>query len=421
MHTRNESPLFAPTAQRACGTSRPASQWVLQSKPLVRLMEAHNGLTGLIVENIGIDQQGVRREFDGIWGSSLTESTAKGKPDIEAVDVTARTQTLHDLLEVTSKPIVYDADTGGRPEHLQFTIRTLERLGVSAAVIEDKIGLKKNSLFGNDVPQVQDSIENFCAKIQAGKKLLIVADYDCDGATACAVGIRGLRAFGAAVNYLVPNRFEYGYGLTPEIVRLAHDRFRPEILITVDNGIASLDGDAEANRLGMQTLITDHHLPGPRLPEATCIINPNLPGCGFPSKNLAGVGVMFYLLLALRAELRMELADAPDTTEVRLVTEATLAGRIGDLEERSRIGLVGERDDGMRRIARAQSDRLPNHCRRLHGPRLAAAQPGLVERADSSRSLRRRLDQYGRRKAALRCFAMPQQQAIPTGCAGGSG
>lgn len=150
---------------------------LLQAKPLVRLMEAHNGLTGLIVEHIGIDQLGARREFDGMWGSSLTESTAKGKPDIEAVDVTARTQTLHDLLEVTSKPIVYDADTGGKPEHLQFTIRTLERLGVSAAVIEDKIGLKKNSLFGNDVPQLQDSIENFCAKIQAGKKAQVTDDF----------------------------------------------------------------------------------------------------------------------------------------------------------------------------------------------------------------------------------------------------
>ncbi len=140
--------------------------------------------------------------------------------------------------------------------------------------------------------------------IAARKKLLIVADYDADGATACAVGLRALRAFGAPVEFLVPNRFEYGYGLSPEIVRLAHARFRPDILITVDNGITSLDGVAEANRLGMATLITDHHLPGERLPDATCIINPNQPGCAFPSKNLAGVGVMFYLMLALRAELR---------------------------------------------------------------------------------------------------------------------
>ena len=157
--------------------------------------------------------------------------------------------------------------------------------------------------------------------IAARKQLLIVADYDADGATACAVGMRGLRAFGAAVDYLVPNRFEYGYGLTPEIVRLAHERFRPDILITVDNGIASLDGVAEANRLGMATLITDHHLPGLRLPDAACIINPNQPGCGFPSKHLAGVGVMFYLLLALRAELRERGAFGPGRKE-----EPNLAG-----------------------------------------------------------------------------------------------
>jgi single-stranded-DNA-specific exonuclease len=140
--------------------------------------------------------------------------------------------------------------------------------------------------------------------IAAKKKLLIVGDYDADGATATAVGMRALRAFGADVGYLVPNRFEYGYGLSPEIVRLAHTQSRPDILITVDNGIASIDGVAEANRLGMEVLITDHHLPGETLPDAACIINPNQPGCGFPSKNLAGVGVMFYLMLALRAELR---------------------------------------------------------------------------------------------------------------------
>ena len=140
--------------------------------------------------------------------------------------------------------------------------------------------------------------------IASHRKLLIVADYDADGATACAVGMRALRAFGAAVGYLVPNRFEYGYGLSPEIVRLAHAQSRPDILITVDNGIASFEGVTEANRLGMEVLITDHHLPAERLPEAACIINPNQPGCTFPSKHLAGVGVMFYLMLALRAELR---------------------------------------------------------------------------------------------------------------------
>jgi len=140
--------------------------------------------------------------------------------------------------------------------------------------------------------------------IAARRKLLIVADYDADGATACALGTRALRGFGAGVDYLVPNRFEYGYGLTPEIARLARERCRPDYLITVDNGISSVEGVAEANRLGMKVLITDHHLAGSRLPEAACIVNPNQPGCAFPSKHLAGVGVMFYLMLALRAELR---------------------------------------------------------------------------------------------------------------------
>ena len=139
--------------------------------------------------------------------------------------------------------------------------------------------------------------------IAAQRKIMIVADYDADGATACAVALRGLRTFGARVDFIVPNRFEYGYGLTPEIVRLAAQS-SPDILLTVDNGIASVEGVAEANRLGMQVLITDHHLPGDVMPDALCIVNPNQPGCDFSSKNLAGVGVIFYVLLALRAELR---------------------------------------------------------------------------------------------------------------------
>lgn len=150
---------------------------LLNAKPWLRFIEAHNGLTGLIIENIGIDTERGRKEFDGMWASSLTESTAKGKPDIEAVDVTARTQTLHDILEVTTKPIIYDADTGGKVEHFEFTVRTLERLGVSAAIIEDKVGLKKNSLLGNEVSQKQDSIENFCAKLRAGKAAQVTDDF----------------------------------------------------------------------------------------------------------------------------------------------------------------------------------------------------------------------------------------------------
>lgn len=140
--------------------------------------------------------------------------------------------------------------------------------------------------------------------IEAQKRLLIIADYDSDGATACAVGLRILREFGAVVDFLVPNRFEYGYGLTPEIVQLAHTTRQPDIIITVDNGIASIEGVQAAKALGMQVLITDHHLPGDELPDATAIINPNQPGCPFPSKNIAGVGVIFYLMMALRSEFR---------------------------------------------------------------------------------------------------------------------
>jgi phosphoenolpyruvate phosphomutase len=180
-YTRGISSTQLNEALKELGTTpdirRNKLRRLLDAKPMVRLIEAHNGLTGLIVENIGVDTDQGRREFDGMWASSLTESTAKGKPDIEAVDVTSRTNTLHDILEVTSKPIVYDADTGGKTEHFEFTVRTLERLGVSAAVIEDKIGLKKNSLFGTDVPQTQDTIEDFCAKIRAGKATQITDDF----------------------------------------------------------------------------------------------------------------------------------------------------------------------------------------------------------------------------------------------------
>jgi len=143
---------------------------LLRVKPLVRFLDIHNALSGLIIEHTSIDTPEGRREFDGMWGSSLTDSTAKGKPDIEAVDVSARMMTLNEVLEVTTKPVIYDGDTGGQPEHFVFTVRTLERLGVSAVIIEDKTGLKKNSLFGTDVPQTQDSIESFCHKIKVGKK-----------------------------------------------------------------------------------------------------------------------------------------------------------------------------------------------------------------------------------------------------------
>ena len=150
---------------------------LINSKEIVRILESHSGLTGLIIENTIIDCDGVPKQFDGMWSSSLTDSTSRGKPDIEAVDITTRLQGLNDMLEVTTKPVIYDADTGGILEHFVFTVRTLERHGVSAVIIEDKTGLKKNSLFGTDVQQTQDSIENFSLKISAGKNAQITNDF----------------------------------------------------------------------------------------------------------------------------------------------------------------------------------------------------------------------------------------------------
>lgn len=150
---------------------------LITAKPIVRIMESHCGLTGLIIEHTKVEVGNEVREFDGMWASSLTDSTSKGKPDIEAVDLTTRLHDLNDSLEVTTKPVIYDGDTGGKTEHFVFTVRTLERLGVSAVIIEDKVGLKQNSLFGTDAVQTQDSIEGFCSKIQAGKEAQVTRDF----------------------------------------------------------------------------------------------------------------------------------------------------------------------------------------------------------------------------------------------------
>src|SRR5687768_9065222 len=169
--------------------------------------------------------------------------------------------------------------------------------------------------------------------IEQQKRLLIVADYDADGATACAVGVRALRAFGAKVEYLVPDRFRLGYGLTPELVDVAasgHRCGKPDLLITVDNGIASVEGVARARALGIDTLITDHHLPGDALPAAACIVNPNQPGCDFPSKALAGVGVMFYVMVALRAELRQRKI-LKDEINLGALTDLVALGTVADV------------------------------------------------------------------------------------------
>ena len=150
---------------------------LIYSKKPVRILEAHNGLTGLIVEKTKVEKDGKIKEFDGMWISSLCDSTAKGKPDIELVDLTSRLNTINDILEVTRKPIIVDGDTGGQIEHFVYTVKTLERLGVSAIIIEDKTGLKKNSLFGTDVTQTQDTIEHFSDKIRAGREARVTSDF----------------------------------------------------------------------------------------------------------------------------------------------------------------------------------------------------------------------------------------------------
>ena len=197
-----------------------------------------------------------------------------------------------------------------------------------------------------NAPQMAILLADAIAQKQS---ILVVGDYDCDGATATAVAIRGLRSMGAAVDYLVPNRFEYGYGLTPEIVELAA-KASPDIIITVDNGIASVEGVEKANSLGIKVLVTDHHLPGDEKPAAACIVNPNQRGCDFPSKNLAGVGTIFYVMLALRAELRARGAftDSPEPNLTELLDIVAL-GTVADLvklDDNNRI-LV---EQGLRRI-----------------------------------------------------------------------
>ena len=230
--------------------------------------------------------------------------------------------------------------------------------------------------------------------IAAGQRLLIVADYDCDGATGCAVGLRALRMMGATVDYLVPDRFTLGYGLSPEVARLAATR-RPDLVITVDNGIASVEGVAELNRLGIATLITDHHLPASPsaadLPAAVAIVNPNQPGCDFPSKALAGVGVMFYLMLALRAELRRRGAYAtqPEPNLAALLDLVAL-GTVADvvpLDRNNRI-LVTQG------LARIRSGRMQHGIAALLS--IAGREPGRAAGFDLGFAIGPRLNAAGR-------------------------
>jgi single-stranded-DNA-specific exonuclease len=196
---------------------------------------------------------------------------------------------------------------------------------------------------------IQGAAMRLADAVVRGERMLIIADYDADGATACAVGMRGLKAMGGHVEFLVPNRFEYGYGLTPEIVALAADR-KPALIITVDNGIASVEGVAAAHARGIDVLITDHHLPGDRLPDTAWIVNPNQTGCDFPGKHLAGVGVMFYVLRAVRAALRLSghFTRAPEPNLATLLDLVAL-GTVADVVRLDRLNRILV-EQGLRRI-----------------------------------------------------------------------
>ncbi|MDP2826671.1 MAG: single-stranded-DNA-specific exonuclease RecJ [Sulfuritalea sp.] len=222
----------------------------------------------------------------------------------------------------------------------------------------DELDTRSSALLAPDrLKGAREAATLLADTIAAGRKILIVADYDCDGATGCAVGLRALRMMGATVDYLVPDRFTLGYGLSPEVAQLAAAR-QPDLVVTVDNGIASVEGVAELKRLGIATLITDHHLPASlaieELPAADVIVNPNQPGCDFPSKALAGVGVMFYVALALRAELRRRgaYAEKPEPNLAGLLDLVAL-GTVADvvpLDRNNRI-LVAQ---GLARIRGGQ-------------------------------------------------------------------
>ena len=282
---------------------------------------------------------------------------------------------------------------------------------------------------------------------QASDPVLVIADYDCDGATACAVAVRGLRALGLRVDYLVPNRFEHGYGLTPAIVDLAavHPRLgKPALIVTVDNGIASVEGVARAKELGIPVLVTDHHLAGDRLPEAAAIVDPNQPGCPFASKHLAGVGVMFYLLLALRAELRRRGAfGAGAEPALQSLLDLVALGTVADLVrlDRNNRLLVSA---GLRRIRAGQAhagvialfetagrDPRRANCSDLGfalGPRINAAgrlddialgvECLLADDIEQARALAARLDAINRERreieAKMREEALADAQELPS-------
>ncbi len=248
----------------------------------------------------------------------------------------------------------YDKMNFERLEHagiLRPVAQALAARGISCA--EDLLEDWKSLIAPSLLEGTQKAAEILSQAILNKKPMTVVADYDCDGATACAIAVRGLRMMGATVNYIVPDRFKFGYGLTPAIVDLAAELSpKPEIIITVDNGIASVEGVERAKELGIDVVITDHHLQGDTLPQAACIVNPNIKDSTFASKSLAGCGVMFYVLLALRAQMRqMGVFDVKTQPRLDALSDLVALGTVADvvkLDQNNRV-LVAQ---GLNRVRR---------------------------------------------------------------------
>ncbi len=240
---------------------------LIDSKTFVRILEAHNGLTGLIVEKTKIQNNDKTLEFDGIWESSLTDSTSKGKPDTELVDFTSRFATIEEILEVTTKPIIVDGDTGGKIDHFKFRVKTLERLGVSAIIIEDKIGDKRNSLFGTDVKQTQDTIENFSRKIKEGKKSQVTSDFMIIARVESLILKNGMNdALKRAQSYInagadgimIHSKEKDGKEIE-EFCKKYHDFDKPAPLVVVPSTFSHMD-EEKLSSMGINVIIYANHL-----------------------------------------------------------------------------------------------------------------------------------------------------------------
>ena len=258
---------------------------------------------------------------------------------------------------------------------------------------------------------VDRAANRLAAAIARHERILIVADYDADGATACAVGVRGLRMMGAEVEFLVPNRFEFGYGLTPEIVAVAA-RHEPRLIVTVDNGIASVEGVAAAAARGIDVLVTDHHLPGPVLPAPAIIVNPNQPGCPFPSKNIAGVGVMFYVLCAVRARLRDTGAFADRAgPNLGALLDLVALGTVADVVRLDQVNRIFVEQG----LARTRSGRAQPGVAALFA--VAGRDPSVATASDLGFAAGPRLNAAGRladMSIGIRCLlAESQAEALP--------